>query len=197
MCAEFWICFNTVHATVKVLQAYSAVSHLTLWESVFLLLWAAPCGGAHIKTSPFLVPILAVVAPSPDVSGCRAVSQLMLHSSSLAPSLHPEDVQEGGSWAVGLVLVGVLRVGFPALALGVESTGVCLFHGFCGVSLFLFHMAKVRVQAGHLRSRVRNYICRVSVFIAIRVFPKLEVMGKTLSFPKKTKGSPGSFLEVC
>lgn len=53
---------------------------------------------------------------------------------------------------MGLLLAGVLQVGLPALALGAESMGVCLFHGFCGISLFLFHMAKVRVPAGHLRS---------------------------------------------
>lgn len=94
-----------------------------------------------------------------------------------------------------LVLAEVLQVGLPALALRGRIHGVLpvpwLVRG-----LFLFLVARLKVQAGHLRSHIRNYVCRVSVLIAIRVFPKLEVMGKTRCFPNKTKGSPGSFLEV-
>lgn len=53
------------------------------------------------------------------------------------------------------------RLGSPPWLWGAKYTGVCLFHGLCVVCLFSYHVAKLQVQAGNLRSCIRNYVCGV------------------------------------
>lgn len=55
------------------------------------------------------------------------------------------------------------------------------------VSLFWFHAAKLRAQAWCLRAFIGNSVCTAVVLIAVKVFPKLDPVRKTPSFPNKTK----------
>lgn len=168
MFPEFWICFSTVHATKKVLKAYSAISYLTLWESSFLLLWAAPDEGAPIQPSPLLVHVVAVVSPGPDVSSCRgSLSQLILQDAQqfLVLVCIPRMFREEGHGLCGLSWQECCRLGSPPELWGADYTGFAV-HGLCVVPPFSFHAAKLKIQARHLRSCIRNYVCRVSTLIA-------------------------------
>lgn len=84
-----------------------------------------------------------------------------MHSSSLLLVCIPRTFRKEGCGLCGLSWQECCRLGSPPWLWGAKYTGVCLFDGLCVVCLFSYHVAKLKVQAGHLRSCIRNYGCRV------------------------------------